>query len=130
MVKESLFGKEPSRQFQMALKEHGEVYTNPSILRQTIENHFEKIQEATKQNEFINLHLAEKIREVCLILINEYKKVSHDEQRYINATINYFVDINDEEDDLYSPLGFDDDAEIVNECLELIGKEDLTIDIQ
>ncbi|WP_277679362.1 hypothetical protein [Gracilibacillus dipsosauri] len=129
MGKDSLFGNEPSSKFLKVLKEHGEVYTNPKILKQNVENHFRKVQQATAQNEFINVNLAKEIQDVCLALISYYDNANNNEQRYINATINYFTTSDDEEEDFFSPIGFDDDAEIVNECLELIGKENLRIDI-
>ena len=129
MKQESLFNNEPSIKFQKVIKEHGEVYTNPTILRQNVENHINRIMEETSHNEFINVKLAKKIKDICLILIDEYDKCTTDAQRYINATVNYFIATDDEEEDLFSPLGFDDDAEILNECLKLIGKENLTIDM-
>ncbi|MBM7572940.1 hypothetical protein [Aquibacillus albus] len=129
MNQESLFGNQPSSKFLKVIKEHGEVYTNQKILKQNVEKHYNKVQEATKQNEFININLAKKIKDVCLILIEKFDTVSTEEKRYINATVNYFITSEDEEEDLFSPLGFDDDVEILNECLKLIGKESLIIDI-
>ncbi|MFJ7364037.1 hypothetical protein ACIQWQ_07885 [Peribacillus frigoritolerans] len=129
MQKGSLFNDEPSIKLQKVIKEHGEVYTNSTILRQNVENHINKIMEETSHNEFINVKLAKKIKDICLILIDGYDKGTTDEQKYINAAVNYFIATDDEEKDLFSPLGFDDDVEILNECLKLIGKLNLTIDM-
>lgn len=129
MGKDSLFENQPSSKFLEILKEHGEVYTNTKILQQNVENHYRKVQQATAQNEFINVNLAKKIKDVCMTLINHYDNANNEEQRYINATLNYFTTSDDEEGDFFSPIGFDDDVEILNECLKLIGKENLRIDI-
>jgi uncharacterized membrane protein YkvA (DUF1232 family) len=129
MKQGSLFDNEPSVRFQKIIKEYGEIYTNPEILRQSIEKHMIIIMAETSQNEFINVSLAEKIKDICLLLIEEFNDKTLEEKRYISATVNYFISKDDEEEDLFSPLGFDDDAEILNECLKLIGKESLTIDI-
>ena len=129
MKQGSLFSKEPSFKFKKIVREHAEVYSSPVLLRQKIENHLEKVLQETRRNEFINVNLAMKIKDVCLILIDELTKESLEKQNYITATINYFITTSDEEEDLYSPLGFDDDAEIVNECLKLIGREDLLIEL-
>lgn len=129
MKQESLFNNEPSIKFQKIIKEHGEVYANPSILKQKVESYVERIKEEITHNEFINVELAKKIRDVCMVLIDEYEKASNIDKKYINATINYFITTDDDEEDLFSPLGFDDDAEIINECLKLIKKENLSIDM-
>jgi uncharacterized membrane protein YkvA (DUF1232 family) len=129
MRQESLFNNEPSRKFREIVKEHGEVYTNPILLKQSLEKYIEKIKEETMSNEFINVELANKIKNVCLVLIEEYENVDNEKKKYIVATINYFVTANDDEEDLFSPLGFDDDADVLNECLYLIDKKELTVEL-
>jgi hypothetical protein len=41
--------------------------------------------------------------------------------------ILYFSSANKEEDDHKSPIGFDDDAEVINACLRVAGRNDLCI---
>jgi uncharacterized membrane protein YkvA (DUF1232 family) len=129
LIQESLFNNEPSRKFKEIIKEYGEVYTNPNLLKNSIEKYMQRIEEETTSNEFINVTLANKIKDVCMILIKDYEKVDNEKKKYIVATINYFITAYDDEEDLFSPLGFDDDAEVLNECLILIDKKELIVEL-
>jgi hypothetical protein len=42
--------------------------------------------------------------------------------------VDYFVMRDDGEDDLHSPIGFDDDARVVNAVLDALGRSDLRVD--
>lgn len=130
MYKDSLFDYMPSQKFEAVLKEYKGTYLNAEKLKQKVKVYLEDIKKETIYNEFINITLADKIGNVCIFLLDQYNKYNKEEQQFINVTVNYFLACNDEEEDLYSPLGFDDDAEILNECLKLIKKEDLIIDIE
>jgi uncharacterized membrane protein YkvA (DUF1232 family) len=125
-----LFNYLPSEKFTNIINEYAGTYVSPNILKQQIQKYLKEIEKETLQNEFINLPLAKKIAGVCLLLLDAYDQYNEEEKKFINATINYFLHSHDEEEDLYSPLGFDDDAEILNECLRLLKKEDLTIEIE
>ncbi|MGG6432742.1 hypothetical protein ACPF7I_01860 [Anoxybacillus sp. D401a] len=125
-----LFSYLPSEKFTNIINEYAGTYVSPNILKQQIQKYLKEIEKETLQNEFINLPLAKKIASVCLLLLDVYDQYNEEEKKFINATINYFLHSHDDEEDLYSPLGFDDDAEILNECLRLLKKEDLTIEIE
>jgi uncharacterized membrane protein YkvA (DUF1232 family) len=125
-----LFSYLPSEKFTNIINEYAGTYVSPNILKQQIQKYLKEIEKETLQNEFINLPLAKKIARVCLLLLDVYDQYNEEEKKFINATINYFLHSHDDEEDLYSPLGFDDDAEILNECLRLLKKEDLTIEIE
>jgi uncharacterized membrane protein YkvA (DUF1232 family) len=125
-----LFNYLPSEKFRNIINEYAGTYVSPNILKQQIQKYLKEIEKETLQNEFINLPLAKKIARVCLLLLDVYDQYNEEEKKFINATINYFLHSHDDEEDLYSPLGFDDDAEILNECLRLLKKEDLTIEIE
>ena len=45
------------------------------------------------------------------------------------AACYYFVESDDQDGDLESVYGFDDDAEVLNEILELLNRPDLTVQI-
>ncbi|MES5265446.1 hypothetical protein [Priestia megaterium] len=127
---DSLFRYLPSKKFESILKEYRSLYISPNILKQQVNRYLERIEAEISHNEFINLPLAKRIVEVSLDLLNVYDQHSKEEQEFIHSAIHYFLNANDDEEDLYSPLGFDDDAEIINECLRLLNKENLTIDIR
>lgn len=127
---DSLFRYLPSRKFESILKEYSSIYVSPEILKQQVKKYLKKIEVETCHNEFINLPLAKKIGETSLSLLDFYEQHNQEEQEFIHSTIQYFLNANDDEEDLYSPIGFDDDAEIMNECLRLLRKEELTIKIE
>lgn len=44
--------------------------------------------------------------------------------------MRYFATRNDNEPDFQSPLGFEDDAEILNACLKFIDRDDLCLNVE
>lgn len=126
---DSLFDYLPSKKLEAIIRGYSVSDAEPVTLKQQVQKYVEKVEFETLQNEFINFSLAKKIAEVCILLLDVYDQYNKEEQKFINAAIQYFLDSNDDEEDLYSPLGFDDDAEILNECLRLLKREDLTIEI-
>lgn len=126
---DSLFGSLPSKRFEEIIREYCVSYAEPVTLKQQVLRYLEKVEFETLQNEFINFSLAKKIAEVCILLLDVYDQYNIEEQKFISAAIQYFLQSSDDEEDLYSPLGFDDDAEVLNECLCLLKKEDLIIEI-
>ena len=79
------------------------------------------------KNGFINYPLAEAIHGTIHILHKEWDTIPAHARSWCRGMINYFVMSDDEEDDLNSPIGFDDDAEIMNACLNFAGRHDLCI---
>ena len=47
-------------------------------------------------------------------------------QFWLRAAIYYFAH-DDDEPDFSSPIGFEDDAEVLNACLRLAGRDDLCL---
>ena len=50
-----------------------------------------------------------------------------DQHRLAQAATRYLVDEQDDEEDLDSPIGFDDDKEVFNAVVEAMGHDDLAI---
>lgn len=90
--------------------------------------HLEDIRQASAQNLFINFTLADQIVRTFQHIGAQWEAVPSHGKPWIKGMIRYFCLSTDLESDFESPIGFDDDVEIVNACLRLAGREDLCID--
>ncbi len=78
----------------------------------------------------LDVNLADCIARCCLTLLNEQWDGEGDHhKRLIQVACYYFVENDDEESDLQSVYGFDDDAELLNVILEHLDCPDLAIPI-
>ena len=104
--------------------------TSKSALEVRIIQYADDIERAATKRGDLDVHLADCISRSCMTLLNEEWDRSEDfGKRLIQAACHYFVESDDEDGDLDSVYGFDDDAELVNEILELLNRQDLTIQI-
>jgi len=99
-------------------------------LKTDIKRYLERITRAQNKNEFLNEPLARKIGKTAIYLLDSYQQYPKNKQALIIGAVKYFLLDADEENDLESPLGFDDDAEVFNYVLKNIGRDDLIIDIE
>jgi len=99
------------------------------LLKGEVANHMQAIWQALRQNEFLDVTLAERIATVLLRLLGEYGEHTVSNQSLIIGATRYFIKDHDAESDLSSLLGFDDDVRVLNYVLESIGKNDLRIDL-
>ncbi len=68
--------------------------------------------------------LAARTVELLERVATDYDEEGH---RLAQAAANYLVSSDDVDDDLSSPIGFDDDKEIFNSVVEALGHDDLAI---
>ena len=104
--------------------------TSRSALEALISAYADDIEQAAHKRDDLDVHLADCISRCCTILLNEeWDKAEDSGKRLIQAACHYYVESDDQDGDLESVYGFDDDAELVNEVLELLNRQDLTIQI-
>ncbi len=103
---------------------------SPAQLLKEALDHFEKVQEASGNNSHIDVQTAEAIVGVFLILVQEWDSIPSIAQSWCKAMMRYFTIADDIENDFNSPIGFDDDAEVVNACLKLAGRADICLDVE
>lgn len=87
------------------------------------------VEAAAGQNEFLDLPLA---RAIAVALEQALDHVDPSDERALHAlhvAVRYFEEDDDDEPDLESVLGFEDDAQVANVVLRFIGREDLLIEI-
>lgn len=99
----------------------------PDGLLERAASHLEKIHEAQKRNAYVNLKLAEAIYNIFQNLVNDWNNLPQVSYPWLQGMMYYFTLSSDLEDDFISPIGFDDDVEIMNACLRFADREDLCI---
>jgi hypothetical protein len=77
----------------------------------------------------INLRLASAIVTVLEDLSSNWDSLQKNHVWWLQGAMHYFATSNDDEHDFHSPLGFEDDAEILNACLKFAGCMDLCLDV-
>jgi len=84
------------------------------------------LHELSKESEFLDLKLARQVAFRCEALLDGLTPESTPEiQRLVQASVRYFIKHDDEENDIGSPIGFDDDAGVVKLVARAIGREDV-----
>ncbi|MGH0037136.1 MAG: hypothetical protein ACQGVK_19100 [Myxococcota bacterium] len=98
----------------------------PDELRALLDRYWEKLEEHRDEYEFLDIGTAWTLVSQCrrLLLWLEESPTS-DRTRLVQAAVRYFIKSNDGESDLNSPIGFDDDAEVVELVARLLGQEEL-----
>ena len=97
-----------------------------AILRRSKE-HLERVTSEQQVNPFINISLAEAIYDVFLKIACEWETLPNHARPWCAGMMQYFSTPDDDEDDFSSPIGFEDDVEIVNACLRLAGRDEWCI---
>jgi uncharacterized membrane protein YkvA (DUF1232 family) len=98
----------------------------PDLIK-SAKSYLEQVRLAHVDNIYINLNLAEALFNTFSTAIESWDDLPHHSRPWIKGMIQYFCLSSDLESDFDSPIGFDDDVEIMNACLRLAGREDLCI---
>ena len=77
----------------------------------------------------LDLDMATRIAEALLTVLDEPDQYGHEERALLRGAADYFIDSDDNANDLTDAVGFDDDARVLNAVLEAIGRKDLVIDL-
>lgn len=97
-------------------------------LKQRTDQYFESIKEAYEKNSIVNVKLAGAIVGTIHSVCSEWDNIPDTAKPWCKGMIQYFTEQDDDENDLESPIGFDDDADVMNSCLKFAGRSDLCID--
>ena len=99
------------------------------LLQSAVTAHVETVRSALRYNEFLDLTIVKQGAEVLELLLMEYHSFSPDHQRLISGAAHYFVNQADAEPDTASIFGFEDDIQVINYVLDVIGCRELKITI-
>ena len=91
------------------------------------EAHLKRIRMLHSKNLHINVRLAEVIVLTFQEFFDDWENIPHHARSWCRGMVQYFCVSDDDEHDFSSPIGFKDDAEVMNACLRLAGREDLCI---
>ena len=95
-----------------------------------INDYADEIERVADRRGDLDVNLADCIARCCLTLLNEQWDGEGDHRkRLIQAACYYYVERDDEDGDLQSVYGFDDDADLLNVILEHLDRPDLAIQI-
>lgn len=90
--------------------------------------HVEEARKKVSITATVNLPLAEAILNSFELLKEEWEELPPAGRTWLCAAMIYFAEADDaDQHDFFSFLGFEDDAEVLNACLALVGKKSLSV---
>lgn len=124
--------KELSDKYHKALLRCVEKCSNfpEAYLFSACEKHVKEAEKAFQNNPVVDYETAQKLSSAFASLKDVWGEISEDGQKCLKAAMYYYALDEDDEPDLESMLGFDDDVAIANACIRAAGKEDLIIDMR
>ena len=109
--------------------EEGIQFQPHEILRKACQ-HLETATSAANTNRLINIRLANAILEVIQNVIGQWDRLSDSHRFWLAGAILYFSSGNDDEPDFSSPIGFEDDTEVLNACLKFANLNHLCLKVE
>ena len=91
--------------------------------------HLSKAHEVNEQTGIVNVAVAEAIVDLFRTIKDEWHTLNPVSRPWCKGMMSYFTSTDDDENDFNSPIGFDDDVEVVNACLIFAGRDDLFIEL-
>ena len=98
---------------------HRAAESTPNQLLDDAQQHLEQPRIAHAKNRMINARLATAIVEVIKRVVRDWDSLPPNARTWLAGAMHYFSKSNDDEPDLSSPIGFEDDTEVLNACLRL-----------
>ncbi|MEQ1503095.1 MAG: hypothetical protein ABMB14_12735 [Myxococcota bacterium] len=89
-------------------------------LRAAVEEHLAEVRRAAIDDPFVDLATAERVAAGCHALLDAWSGFDPDARAWTQVACLYFADPRDDEDDLASIVGFDDDLEVLHHVTERV----------
>ena len=99
----------------------------PTDLRLAVDSHLRAALVAARSNEFVDTALARALASALGEMIDAFSALDGDDQQLVAAAVAYFADADDAAHDFASPIGFEDDARVVNAVARALGRGDLAV---
>jgi uncharacterized membrane protein YkvA (DUF1232 family) len=99
-------------------------------LKRRVDQHIELTRSEHQRNRVVNLRLALAIQVVIDSLFDSLPAIETGHAWWLRGAIYYFAACDDDEPDFRSPIGFEDDAEILNACLKFAGRRNLCLNVE
>jgi hypothetical protein len=97
-------------------------------MKEKTDQYFIGIERAYERNSIVNVKLAAAIVASIHIVCFDWETIPEIAKPWCKGMIQYFIKTDDDENDLKSPIGFDDDAQVLNACLKFASRPDLCVD--
>src|SRR5689334_6296109 len=94
--------------------------SEPGQLRDELSVHLDAVRSASAENEFVDLVQAELLHVKLGEALDDWGSYDEGQRSALREAVEYLIRTNDEEDDLRSPIGFDDDTEVVEAALRRV----------
>ena len=88
-----------------------------ALLLGRLREHLMLVRTAATANEFVDLAVAEQLHARLATLVGSFDALDGEQRQVLRDAVSYLVRVDDEEDDLRSPIGFDDDAVVIEAAL-------------
>jgi hypothetical protein len=98
-------------------------------LRLRVAGHLAWVRAQSESFPAVDIDTAARIAATLGHLLDEPDAYDADERALLRGAVDYFVMRDDGEDDLRSPIGFDDDARVVNAVVDALGRSDLRVEV-
>jgi hypothetical protein len=99
-------------------------------LAETINQYSRTINTAAAARPDLDINLAECIsRSLLSLLQDNWHSMDEQQRTVLQIACYYYIEEDDDQGDLESVYGFDDDAELLNAVLDCLGRSDLTVQI-
>lgn len=82
--------------------------------------HLDRVRDAASDNEFVDIAEADRLHARLRSALEAWDGLDGEQRRILSDAVAYLVRTDDEEDDLQSPIGFEDDADVVAAALRRI----------
>jgi len=112
---------------QHQIEAWGESVPDAATLTHQVQCYWDEIETASLTKPLVDCDLAGKIQLSLITALQQWDSFPLKDQTWIAAAVMYFVECDDDEHDFDSPIGFDDDAEVVSAVMLMIDRKDLVI---
>jgi uncharacterized membrane protein YkvA (DUF1232 family) len=106
------------------------VVLQPKDFLQKAQEHLKNATSAADTNRLINIRLANAILNVIQTVVDQWDQLSVPHRYWLAGAILYFSSGNDDEPDFSSPIGFEDDTEVLNACLRFANLSHLCLKVE
>jgi uncharacterized membrane protein YkvA (DUF1232 family) len=105
-----------------------EVRETPlAVLLQRVDEHLQRARDAHRNHPLVNVRLATALTDLFRAIVEGWETIPAEARPWLRGAMAYFVSTDDEEPDFSSPLGFEDDVDVLNACLRLAGLDELCL---
>jgi uncharacterized membrane protein YkvA (DUF1232 family) len=98
-----------------------------TYLGDRVQAHLQHARFAAQTNPMVNTALAEAIAATFTNLLSRWPTLTDLATPWLKGAMLYFVETDDDDPDFDSPIGFEDDVEVLNACLRMAGLEELCL---